>query len=646
MLVIGNFSDTQRVRRTTKSPDDATKQHLVHIPDFHTGHLGLVPDKSVLLTGPMPQDDRGKIDKRTCEIVVTPHIINGDILKVSCTFNEAKHILERLVNLLSNLNVNIMKLESASLFESRHHVVHMVLDMSRSRLSRDPITGGERSKFMDILPNLRLSNRRGLELFLHIVSQCHQILTWKPGPGGFSRQIPEVYISEFDRYEWTGQTSRVSVERDEVRYQSSSKEGADQSATGRADTKRTFFELPDVKEERIDTLLGIEKGKPLDYLLLSDTESRSLRIQFFQSEHVNRIFEIGFAHRDEIGALYTILRTVAHSGFNVLSCLIREVKEYRNVWEVVLEYQGKEDLTSLDRDRRFAIRKLLEPSVEKYWRQIAAYDISIFVPSHLPGAKKYRDPKERAIPLDAKSRPNREKPRRPKLMKLDPHGPVERDWLITYANELLFMAPRIFISSSVLKPGYREILAQRLFENGWKVSFYGDTAQEEATYTEARRLVADADYFVGIWTPDEPESGADAVQPVTPHPRGRGLEAEGDATRVDGSGATRDRTSPWMQFELGQAVAFEREFKILASDQLLVREVVRRIAADKPVFRFREDAEYRHFKEQVEILLNYMELNWRNGRYSQRRTHRGAEPDPESSRPVGAAPGDGAKDRR
>lgn len=629
MLVIGNFSDTQRVRRTDAPADGSAKQHLVHIPDFHTGHLGLVPDKSVLLTGPMPQDDRGRIDERTCEIVVTPHIINGDILKVSCTFDEGKHVLERLVNLLSNLNVNIMKLESASLFESKHHVVHMVLDMSRSRLSRDPITDGERSKFIDVLPNLRLSNRRGLELFLHIVSQCHQILTWAPGPGGFSRQVPEVYISEFDRYEWTGQTVRASVERKPVRYKSDPDSTPPELSKA---NRKTFFQLPAEKGERIDTLLGIEEGQPLDYLLLSDTESRSLRIQFFQGVHVKRIFEIGFAHFDEIGALYTILRTVAHSGFNVLSCLIREVKEYHNVWEAVLEYQGKEDLPERSEDRRHVIRELLAPSVKKYRREIAAYDIKIFVPSHLPGAKKYsmKKPGEREIPLDTNPPKHREKPRRPRLMSRVPHGPVERDWLITYANEMLFMAPRIFISCSVMKSQYRKILAEKLKEARWEYSFYGNTAQEQATYTEARRLVADADYFVGIWTPDEPE---DAVRPAAqpPTPDLPGNEPPHDAKQNNGNGAPRHQTSPWMHFELGQAVAFDREFKILASDQLLVREVVRRIAADKPVFMFSEDAEHKYFKEQVEALLQYMELNWRNNRFSKRQASH--KPGPKSSEP-------------
>ncbi|HEV7660005.1 MAG TPA: hypothetical protein VGO55_09190 [Allosphingosinicella sp.] len=618
MLVIGNFSNTHRVRRIDATKAEEVKEHLVHIPDFHTGHLGLVRDKSVLLTGPMPQDDQGEIDKRTCEIVATPHIINGDILKLNCTFNEAKHVLEWLVNLLSNLNVNIMNLESASLFEGKHHVVNMVLDMSRSRLSRNPITAAERAKFIDILPNLRLSNRRGLELFLHIVSQCHNILTWKPGPGGFSRQVPEVYISEFDRYEWTGQTSRASIERAEVCYQTSVKDKLDDSAAAKRNRK-TFFQLLDVKQERIETLLGIDEGEPLDYLLLSDTESRSLRVQFFQSEHRKQIFEIGFSHRDEIGALYTILRTVAHSGFNVLSCLIREVKEYRNVWEAVLEYQGKRDLPSPTMDRRHAIRGLLEDSVDKYRRDIAAYDIGIFIPAHLPDAKKASGPTEK-IPLDPAAPPDRQKPRRPKRLKADTHGPVERDWLITYANDMLFKGPNIFISSSVLKPGYRDILAQRLLEDRWEVSFYGDNAQMEATYTEARRLVADADYFVGIWTPDEDSESQDPTQ-------------NGKAGKKKGANGTNQvHTSPWMHFELGQAVAFEREFKILASKRLLVKDVVRRIAADKPVFRFEEDSShpsdeasnYKHFDDQVDALLKYMNLNWRNGRYS-RRPKRGAD---------------------
>ena len=71
--------------------------------------------------------------------------------------------------------------------------------------------------------------------------------------------------------------------------------------------------------------------------------------------------------------------------------------------------------------------------------------------------------------------------------------------------------------------------------------------------------------------------------------------------------------SPWLHFELGQAVAFEREFKILASNSLPDVRLVRRIAADRPVFWFDEEVE-EDFAAKAKELLVFMELNWRDGR--------------------------------
>jgi hypothetical protein len=476
----------------------------------------------------------------------------------------------------------------------------MVLDMSESPLSTDAVTGGVRSKFIDILPNLKITNRRGLLLFLMIVSQCHDQLSWSEGRGARGRHVPEVYVSEFDAHEWIGETSRVTVQRKPLFYRGRGTEVRRGAGGGSTNSRATFFTLPPLKEERLQTLLGVGRDRPLDYLLLSDTDSRSLRIQFFQRSHRDRVFEVGFRHKDEIGALYTIARTVADSGFNILSSLIREIDEYHNVWEVVLEYQGPEEkLKSLPKnDPRLAIRRLLRGAAHRYRNELAPYDISIFIPSHLPGWPNKRG-WEKGISLGVRSRV--EVPQTPELLVREEHGPAERDWLVRYARGVLEKGATVFISCPHTAEKYRSLLATMLQEAGWEVSFYDDTAKMEATYTEARRLVGEADYFVGIWIPDATDA------PTTAGTRSAMGRQKND--RLAKPELAADATmSPWLHFELGQAVAFEREFKILASSKLPDVRLVRRIAADRPVFWFSDDGE---FLEKAKELLTFMDLNWR-----------------------------------
>jgi hypothetical protein len=214
-------------------------------------------------------------------------------------------------------------------------------------------------------------------------------------------------------------------------------------------------------------------------------------------------------------------------------------------------------------------------------------------------------------------------PTKPDLIRVDDKGPVERDWLIAYAHEILFEDPKIFISCSshdyALK--YRQYLQKRLEESGWEVSVYADLAKQDLTYAEAKRLITDADYLVGIWMPDEREDHDDPD--AKPDQPGRAAEEqpESDDPAALGKGRRKPvrpgtaKLSPWMHFEMGLAVAFDREFKILASKSLDTSGVVRRIAGDRPVFRFKEGPIARHFGECVTSLLDFMNLNWRRRPY-------------------------------
>lgn len=641
MLVIGNKNQTKfglpRVAALTGvetiiSVDDTyagqktpQRVHRIRVPDFHTGHLGFIPDKVVLVSGPSNPRDRGLIDERTCELVVTPHPITSNILRVSCVFDERTGVVERIVNLMSHLNANIVTLESASLYQGDYHAVNLVVDMSQSWLSDRPLTGGERSKYIDILPNLRISNRRGLDLFLNIVWYCHEMLTWKDASAP-TRQVPEVYVSEFEKSEFTPfGTSTVCIRRD-----------TPPGARG-----QTYFELSHNKAMRIATLLGMRLDEPFHYILLSDTESRSLRIQFFQKEHADRIFQIGFLHKDEVGAMATIAKVVKKSNFNVLSGLIRNVDEYHNVWEVILEFKGpREALEKLESsDPRLAIQTLLKEAAEDKIerKRLAPYDVEVFIPSHAAIARLF--PKQKgftnSIPLLSKRSEDPLQVPQPEPLIAAEEWPETQDWLLDYAKLANSKRPRVFISCANLAGHLCDIVREELGSKNWDVTTYDEATRMEATYTEARRLVADADYLIGIWTPDgegfEDWTSApkkDAPWTASFSEKRPGTGGYGQAAAADqGKGSSAKLLSPWMHFELGQAVAFEREFKILAHDSLPAMDIVRRVAADRPVYWFKSEDD---FRRAVKKLVSFMDLNWRP-KHGPGEPHSGDKGNPPSS---------------
>jgi hypothetical protein len=91
---------------------------------------------------------------------------------------------------------------------------------------------------------------------------------------------------------------------------------------------------------------GASEGPNVDYVFLSDTDDRTLRVFFLPTVVATSLYHVAVHHRDLSSALGTLLTLTAGAQFNILTSLVAPGENHgENVWEAVLEYQG-DDVSS------------------------------------------------------------------------------------------------------------------------------------------------------------------------------------------------------------------------------------------------------------------------------------------------------------
>ena len=115
------------------------------------------------------------------------------------------------------------------------------------------------------------------------------------------------------------------------------------------DTSRTFqvkIKLPAQILAPLHNRLGSRHGDSLHYVLLSETENRTLRVFFPHPNLIDRTLHLAFYHRDLPGAVSAITQLLASQKFNILTSLLRKISPEFSVWEAILEYRGEAMLPS------------------------------------------------------------------------------------------------------------------------------------------------------------------------------------------------------------------------------------------------------------------------------------------------------------
>ena len=92
----------------------------------------------------------------------------------------------------------------------------------------------------------------------------------------------------------------------------------------RAHSFHVALQIPARVLSRIYAITRTPKNDPLSYILLSEPESKTLRVFFPKMERARRMLPVAFTHTDMPGALSSIADAVGQSSFNIFTSLIRK----------------------------------------------------------------------------------------------------------------------------------------------------------------------------------------------------------------------------------------------------------------------------------------------------------------------------------
>jgi hypothetical protein len=555
----------------------AADQSIV-IPPFHTGHLGLVPNTPVrvgLVAAPPGAEH--------CEVVVTPFDQEVRYLAlVSVTMRDEPGVVARLVEAVAALGANIEVQESSSINLLDHHFVSLLVDLAESPTLT---TGGEFASptalptsptavqrlYRDYTPLFPVQDYRFVQLFESIIAHCADVIVWKT----IAREyFPDVEI-------------RPMPDRPLSKAVAGAVEPGPQAKKLQGRVK-----VPDEIRRRMRRVLG---DQPLEYVLVSDTTTRTLHAFFLQAETSARLFHVGVYHDDVPGALAVILGLMRDAGFNILTSLVRKHALGQGVWEAVVAAPAGSALP-----RRRAAENLLDEQeaewiadrlVECCREPVMDLGLRIGRPRY-PAPKRKADPPEpvdisRRLPRAPARRANPE-PDYKRLLRerhlalakrsLDPEVARKSEQLLGIIDDRLKEGsgrPSIFLSYPHRARHLAERVSDRLGPR-YRIDKY-DEADGEQIADEVIRRISDNDYFIGIWHHESaPQAGRRTRGPRTAN------------------------ISPWMLFEYGVARAAEKPAIVALSTQL-DQDVVKRINPGVANPQYAE----RDFELVLEIIEQY-----------------------------------------
>jgi hypothetical protein len=531
-----------------RSTDAATPTLVV--PPFHTGHLGFLTDTPVrvsLVASPLQQ--------RHCEVVVAPFFQEWRYLAlVSATMRDEPGVVARLLTAVAALGMNVEAQDSSSVDLLDHHFVNLIVDLSESvtvsgaefalpsEIPRTP--PAVRRAYRHLESILPVHDERFVRLFESIVAHCADVIVWKQISGEL---FPDISIQPMPERPFA-KSENASLRRE-----------------GGARNPKIAIDLPRAITTRLHTHLGIAspESAELQYILISDTTTRSLRAFFIDPESTPKLFHVGLEHNDVPGALATILGLLRDAKFNILTSLSRKRPGGRAVVEALVEYQGKDEAPPTD--ARPAHSPLRQGELEWVKDVIEASDpgsgmLACDITVDRPLYPRRRGA-EKVTPVALSQKLTLERPRRQaeaqrttKDMLKDRRKDLGKDVLdksvARKSEELLDSIGQavseggkstIFLSNPGRITSHATKLQVRLEgELDYRVRGY-QTPDGEVITDEVLRRIEDSDYFIGIW-----------------HHEGGGSDESETVPTI----------SPWMLFEYGIAQSARKPTIVVHSNKL------------------------------------------------------------------------------
>lgn len=294
----------------------------LRVPQFHLGHLGFVPGLRVNCRHANSDDKGGQ------ELTLTPFQGHkNELFLLKFVFRDRPGVVSSALSAFAALQLNVLSLESATIDRGRTHVLFCILSWNTSKYPQPiPLADGTKQKFIDLLPLLPIADWRYLLLLQVLFLFCGNALDYEEIPA--NRRLPKLSMKLFDAFQDTQgswNTLRVEVER-----QSPSAEKRKRSSV--------FFDLKDM----VRSARGSGDEGP-EVILLSETETKTLRLIFPGTHRQQRFLHIAFVHLNQPGALLAISKLVRRCGFNIMTSLLRKHDETNNVWETMLEVADEAD---------------------------------------------------------------------------------------------------------------------------------------------------------------------------------------------------------------------------------------------------------------------------------------------------------------
>lgn len=492
------------------------------VPPFHTGHLGLLPNTEVsigLMTLPETHHH--------CELVITPYNPSAsDMAHVHCIMRDMPGVVQRLIDAVSLLDMNIITQESSAINQLNHHSVDLLIDWSSSRfadLGDSELAQQHRySPYQSLFPH---KSALYVLLFESIIAHCGNVLVWdsKKNSG-----LPHVSIRQLVGQHSQAHTS-AKVERE----------------TEPGHKLHSRITIPSNILGHLHNRLGTSPHQQLHYAILSETENRTLRVFFPEPRLVARIVHLGFYHRDRPGALAGITKLLAHD-FNILTSLLRKTTPELSVWEAMLEYRGIEIISHDTKERcEWVAKHLSLRAAADGVKSLKQYEFEVGLPLYpKPARGTWSERSRLEVPDDdAPEMPSdvngllREKVEEALAVMGGAEEHVTQ-LLETVRTGIGQSKRSIFLSYPRNAKEHAGLIEDALREE-YDVKMYDLGGPEDIT-SEVLSLIAECDYFVGIWHHDENLPTGDGNYGI----------------------------SPWMPFEYGIAKALKKPTLVVHSDRL------------------------------------------------------------------------------
>lgn len=494
------------------------------VPPFHTGHLGLLPNTEVsigLMTLPETHHH--------CELVITPYTPSAsDMAHVHCIMMDRPGVVQRLIDAVSLLNLNIVTQESSAINQLNHHSVDLLIDWSSSRFSdlgeSEPAQQHRYSNYQALFPH---KSAPYVLLFESIIAHCGNVLV---RDATNISGLPHLSIRPLVRQHIQPHTL-TKVERE----------------TGPGHRLHSRITIPNNILAHLHNRLRTAPHQQLHYAILSETENRTLRVFFPEPRLIDRIVHLGFYHRDHPGALAGITKLLAHE-FNILTSLLRKTTPDLSVWEAMMEYRGKEVIPDDTKERcEWVAKHLSARATADGVESLSQYKFEVGLPLYPKpprGTWSGRIGLEGLVP-DSDSpeiHPDVNAILREKIgeaLAVMGGGEEHMTQLLETVRTSIGQSKRsIFLSYPRNAKEHAGLIEAALGEE-YDVKVYDLGGPEDIT-SAVLSLIAECDYFIGIWHHDENLPTADGNYGI----------------------------SPWMPFEYGIAKALKKPALVVHSDRL------------------------------------------------------------------------------